>query len=138
MTSCLKGSALIRLATRSRNAVVERRQAPGLVAAGKHVVEPLTVDHQVNGRAAQLHAGRCGNGVEDGRIGCVVIHAEGSDVLAAVVTAHGKPAFEQHDQVATARFDDIAGGTRRHAGTFDQAGDGIVGEVREQARALEL
>ena len=80
------------------HAVVERCQAPGLVAAREHIVEPLTIDHQINGWAAQLHAGCRGDGVEDGRVGSVIIDAEGSDVLAAVIASHGQPAFEKHHQ----------------------------------------
>ena len=108
------------------------------MAARKHIVEPLTVDHQIDGWAAQLHAGCRGDGVEDGRVGRVIVDAEGSDVLAAVIASHGEPAFEQHHQIAAARLDDIAGGARCHAGTLDQAGDGVVGQVREQPRALEF
>ena len=120
------------------HAVVEGRQAPGLVAARKQIVELLTIDHQIDGWAAQLYAGCCGDGVEDGRIGSIIIDAEGSDVLAAVIASHCKPAFEKHHQVAAASFDDIAGSAVATPGRSIRRGDGIIGQVREQARALEF
>ena len=121
------------------HALVERGHALDLLLAGQHAVEPLAVDEHVDGRPGEDETRARRDGVEDHRIVRGLVDAELGDMLAGLVAArHAEAAFEQDDQIAGLGDDHIAGGTRFHARNGDQVGDGLVGQLGKEPRALEL